>query len=184
MKITGKTVELVPAREADREKIYLWLCRSDLTPSVMGPPLYPDHPIPGYDTFCAEYPSSFFDASGDETGRVFMITRDGEAIGTIGYDLLDKVQDRVVLDLWMRAERDCGHGHGSDALNALCTHIHETYGITRFILSPSARNRRAIAAYRKAGFEIEKALTRDDQEREFGAVEYDDNVLMVKRFPA
>ena len=55
------------------------------------------------------------------------------------------------------------------------------YGITNFIISPSARNKRAIAAYKKAGFEYVKTLNKEEQEKEFGQAEYDDNVLMKKR---
>ena len=85
-----------------------------------------------------------------------------------------------MLDIWMRSEKYCGHGYGSDALSILCTYIHEKYGITNFIISPSARNKRAVAAYKKAGFQYVKVLSREEQIEEFGIAEYDDNVLMVK----
>ena len=146
----------------------------------MGPPNYPEHPIPTLDEFCNEYPLSFFNASGDGTGRVFIILANKDEVGTIGYDLLDKEKSKVVLDIWMRSEEYCGHGYGSDALNVLAAHIHKKYGITNFIISPSGRNKRAIAAYKKAGFEYVKILDKKEQENEFGFSEYDDNVLMIK----
>lgn len=170
----------MPAQELDRKKIYDWLCKSDLTASIMGPPNYPEHPIPTLDEFCNEYPLSFFNASGDGNGRVFIITADKKEVGTIGYDLLDKGKNKVVLDIWMRSEEYCGHGYGSDALNVLAAHVHRKYGITNFIISPSVRNKRAIAAYKKAGFEYVKILDKKEQENEFGFSEYDDNVLMIK----
>ena len=74
----------------------------------------------------------------------------------------------------------CGYGYGSDALNTLCKYIHKTYGITNFIISPSARNKRAIAAYKKAGFEYVKIINKEEQEKEFGKSEYDDNIMMIK----
>lgn len=181
MKITGNKITLLSARESDREKIYNWLCRSDLTPSVMGPPEYTEHPIPTWEEFCSEYPLYFFNESGDGIGRVFIITANDNEIGTTGYDLLDKEKDRVVLDIWMKAEQYCGQGYGSDALNTLSTYLHEWHGITTFIISPSARNKRAVAAYRKAGFEYIKIMSKKNQEKEFGVSEYDDNVLMIKR---
>ena len=81
----------------------------------------------------------------------------------------------------MKAEQYCGHGYGSDALNALSVYIHKNYGITDFLISPSERNKRAVAAYKKAGFQYVKAMDKKEQEKEFGLSEYNDNILMVKR---
>lgn len=181
MKIPGNKIELKPAQESDRKKIYTWLAQSDLTSSIMGPPDYPDHPIPSWEEFCEDYTLSFFNSLGDGKGRNYIIVFNDEGIGTIGYDLLDKKKDRVVLDIWMISEKYCDHGFGSDALNALCNYLHKTYGITNFIISPSARNKRAIAAYRKAGFEYVSTMSKEEQEKEFGQSEYDDNIRMIKR---
>lgn len=170
-----------PARESDRKKIFAWLTRSDLTPSIMGPPDYPDFAIPTWEDFCAEYPLSYFNASGDGRGRNYIIVMNEEEIGTVGYDLLDRKKDRVVLDIWMRSEKFCGKGFGRDALTTLCGHLQKTYGVTTFMICPSARNKRAIAAYRKAGFEVIRPLDREAQLKEFGRAEYDDNILMIKR---
>lgn len=170
-----------PARETDREKIFNWLTRSDLTEHMMGPPRYTDHPIPSWEEFCRDYSPAFFDSSGDGKCRQYIIMiSGGMEIGTIGYDLLNREKNRVLLDIWMRAERYCGQGFGSDALVTLCNHIHGNYGINRFMISPSARNRRAVAAYRKAGFSPVKQLDRAEQEKEFGTAEYDDNIIMIK----
>lgn len=75
-------------------------------------------------------------------------------------------------------------GYGSDALTTLCDYIYKTYGITDFIISPSARNKRAIAAYRKRGFEYVSTLSKEEQEREFGKSECNDNILMIKKYLA
>ena len=181
MRIKGNKVELKPAQESDRKKIYTWLSQSDLTPSIMGPPEYPDLPIPTWEEFCKEYPPSFFHRSGDGKGRNYIIMINNEEVGTIGYDLLDKEKDRVVLDIWMRSEEFCGRGYGSDSLNALSTHIHENYGIKNFLICPSSRNKRAIKAYKKAGFKYVKTLDKKEQENVFGLSEYHDNILMIKR---
>ena len=181
MEIIGNKIKLIPAQETDREKIYNWLCKSDLTSSIMGPTKYPEYPIPTWEEFCNEYPLSFFNASGDGIGRVFIIIANHNEVGTIGYDLLDKGRNRVVLDIWMKAEQYCGHGYGSDALNALSVYIHENYGITDFLISPSERNKRAVAAYKKAGFKYVKTMDKKEQEKEFGLSEYNDNILMIKR---
>ena len=181
MEISGNKIELKPAQESDRKRIYSWLAQSDLTSSMMGPPDYPDHPIPSWEEFCEDYPLSFFNSSGNGKGRNYIIVLNDEKIGTIGYDLLDKKKDRVVLDIWMSAEKYCGHGYGSDALNTLCNHIHKIYGITNFIISPSARNKRAIASHKKASFEYVSTISKAEQEKEFGKSEFDDNIIMIKK---
>ena len=182
MEIVGNTVKLIPAQESDRKRIYNWLSKSDLTSAMMGPPDYPEHPISTWKEFCDEYPLSFFNASGSGKGRVFIIIAGGEEVGTLGYDLLDCKRDRVVLDIWMKAENCCGKGYGSDALQALSAHIHGNFGITNFSIYPSARNKRAVAAYRKAGFEYVRSMNRKEQEKEFGKAEYDDTIFMLKIF--
>jgi len=181
MIIVGNKIRLIPAQETDRKKIYNWLCKSDLTSSIMGPPKYPEHPIPTWAEFCNEYPLSFFNASGDGKGRVFIIMANDNEVGTIGYDLLNKEKDRAILDIWMKAEQYCGHGYGSDALNALSVYIYENYRVTNFLISPSERNKRAVAAYKKAGFKYVKNMDKKEQEKEFGLAEYNDNILMIKR---
>ncbi len=181
--ISGSRMRLRPAVLADREKVYLWMARSDVTPSMMGPPDYPDHPAPGWEEFCRDYTEHFFQPSGDGSGRNFIIVRDGEEAGTVGYDLCDRGKSHAVLDVWMRGEEFCGRGYGTDALNALCGYLAERYGIRRFFICPSARNRRAIAAYSKCGFR-EVAMTDEDLEQEFGRGvkmrDYDDCVVMKR----
>jgi diamine N-acetyltransferase len=181
MKITGKIITLISAQESDRERIYTWLCKSDITSSMMGSPCYPDHPIPSFEEFCADYVPSFFNDSGNGKGRNFIITVNNETVGTIGYDLLDKEKDRVVLDIWMKAEAFCSCGYGSDALKTMCKYLQKEYGISTFTITPSARNKRAIAAYKKAGFIFINILSKVEQEQEFGLSEYDDTVLMIKK---
>ena len=180
MGIIGKTVELKPAQESGRRLIYTWLTQSDITLLMMGPPDYPDQSIPSWEEFCEDYTLSFFNASGDGKGRNYIIIVDNKENGTIGYDLLDKNKNMVVLEIWMKTEKYCGHGYGSDALDTLCKYIHKTYGITNFIISPSARNNRAIAAYIKAGFEYVRIIKKEEQEKEFGKSKFDDNIIMLK----
>lgn len=179
--IAGIKTRLRPAKMADREKIYLWMAHSDVTPSMMGPPNYPDHPIPSWEEFCQDYGECFFGPSGDGKGRNFVITADGEEVGTIGYDLCDKEKSRAVLDIWLRGEDYCGRGYGTDALNTLCRHLFDKHGIRSFYISPSSRNKRAVAAYLKAGFQ-QVSLSAQELDDEFGRgvniLDYRDNILM------
>lgn len=147
----------------------------------MGLPKYPDAPIPSWKEFRAEYRVSLFNASGSRTGRNFIILAGGTEVGTVGYDLFDGRKRRVVLDIWLRAERFCGHGYGPDALEALCDFLRREYGIEHFYISPSARNGRAIAAYRKAGFKRIR-MSRAAAMKEFGVdiFDYADNTVMKR----
>ncbi len=180
MEIDGNKIRLRPAIESDRKSVYEWLARFDATGSMMEAPEYSDPSMPAWEEFCRDYPLSFFSDSGEGKGRNYIIAAGDEDVGTVGYDLLDREKDRVVLDIWMRAEKYCGHGYGSDALDTLCNRIHEIYAISDFIISPPARNKRAIAAYGKVGFEYVKIISKEEQIKEFGMAEYDDNVLMIK----
>lgn len=155
MGINCKTVNLRVAQLTDRRKIFEWLTQSDVTPSMMGEPRYPDHPMPSWDEFQQDYSEAFFNEHGDEKGRNYIILLGESEIGTIGYDNLDRQKRSVDLDIWMKGEKYCGHGYGSDAINGLVDYLHEQYGITTFRVDPSARNDRAIRAYKKAGFRIE-----------------------------
>jgi len=56
------------------------------------------------------------------------------------------------LDIWLKERRLCGHGLGTEALRLLVGHLRREFGITRFLIRPSARNSRALRAYAKAGF--------------------------------
>ena len=42
------------------------------------------------------------------------------------------------------------------------------------------RNKRAVAAYHKSGFEIVSTLSREEQLKEFGISEYEDSLLMIR----
>lgn len=89
-------------------------------------------------------------------GRCFIIMAGQESVGVVSYSLVivDNDKKHIELDIWLRSEKDCGRGCGSDALEALCTFLQYTLDISRFVIRTSARNRRAIAAYRKAGFKL------------------------------
>ncbi len=152
--IQGSVVQLRPAREADRRDVYSWLVESDVTSSMLGLPLFPDAPPPTWEEFCADYGPHFFDASAPDIEASYIIEFAGEAVGHVNYEVAGEPPRHAELDIWMRSERDTGHGWGSDALTALMTHLHSAYGVPTFVIRPSARNRRAIRAYQKAGFTL------------------------------
>ena len=111
---------------------------------MMGLPLYPDLPIPTWKEFCDDYKPNFFNSSGEGKGRDYIIIANGnEEVGTIRYNTLDKKKGSVDLGVWMRARKYCGFGFGGDALNALCDYLHQIYGATNFVISPSGRNKQS-----------------------------------------
>ncbi len=69
----SSVVLLRPASLDDRRTVYEWLAASDATPMMMGPPQFPDHPIPTWQEFCADYSDRFFRPEGDGFGRLFVI---------------------------------------------------------------------------------------------------------------
>jgi diamine N-acetyltransferase len=181
--IRGSLVTLRPAGEPDRRAIYQWLAESDLTRSMLGPPDFPDAPVPTWDQFCEDYGPHFFDGTRQEVGRSFIIEADGEAVGHVNYDGLDLERGIAELDVWLRSNEFCGHGYGSDALVGLTRYLHETFGATEFILRPSRRNTRAIRAYAKAGFAL-LPLTNEQQAEIYGPGDYRDTMVMHQRWPA
>ncbi len=165
---------------SDRRPVYEWLAESDVTASMTGPPNYPDIPVPTWDEFCADYLPHYFDDSEPYAGRCFIIVAGGLDVGVVCYNAIEEKRRLTELDIWLRSEADCGKGYGSDALRLLCQHLHEAYGVREFIIRPSERNRRAIAAYRRAGFE-RLPLTADEQRTQFGEVDFVDSVVLLKR---
>lgn len=174
------TISLRPAVASDRRQVYEWLAKSDVTPSMMGPPDYPDLSIPTWEEFCADYLPHYFDDSEPLFGRCFIIVADGQDVGVVCYNAIGEQRRFTELDIWLRAEVDCGKGYGSDALRHLCAHVREAYGVDEIIVRPSKRNRRAIAAYRRAGFEL-LPLTHAEQRMKFGEGDCEDSVVLLKR---
>ena len=174
---------LGPATEQDKRKVYEWLAQSDITPSIMGTPDFLDHPVPTWEEFCADYKPHFFDGSRPELGRCFIIMVGGTSVGQVNYNEIDQARRRTELDIWMSCEANCGKGYGPDALQALCDHLFQTFGIVNFVMRPSARNHRAIRSCEKADFE-HMAFPRQQQAAEFGPGDCDDTIVLIKRISA
>jgi RimJ/RimL family protein N-acetyltransferase len=178
--IRGSLITLRPATLDDQRHVYEWMATSDITRSMIGPPVYDEAPIPTWDEFCADYVTLFFDGSQPDFGRSFIIEVAGEACGHVSYSEVDLSRGKAELDIWLRSESFCGRGYGTDALLTLTRHLHETLGFTEFIMRPSARNQRAIKAYAKAGFD-RTPLTTEEQAALYGPTEHHDTVVLCKR---
>ncbi len=182
--IRGRCVMLRPAGPEDGRTILDWLYRSDVTPSMLGPPLYPERTVPPPGEDGGGYEPHYFDGSAPALGRCYLILADGEPVGQVSYNDIHEHggRRRTELDIWLRSESCCGRGYGTDALHALCRHLHDRLGVAEFLVQPSARNPRAIRAYEKAGFRRLGVPIKEARDL-WGPSDYDDNVYMVRLIP-
>jgi len=177
--ISGTEVTLRPARESDRRDVFQWFAESDATPSMLGPPLFPEGSAPTWDEFNADYSPNFFDGSTPDVESSYIIEVAGEPLGQINYEIRQNPTRLAELDIWLRSLADTGHGYGSDALITLTAHLFRTLGVDTFLIRPSARNPRAIRAYHKAGF-VAVPMSAQEQVEQYGAGDYEDTVVMIK----
>jgi hypothetical protein len=87
--VRGFQVTLRPANLDDRGAVYEWMAQSEVTPSMMGPPVYAEAPVVTWDEFCANYVALFFDGSQPEVGRSYIIEANGAAVGHVSYSQVD-----------------------------------------------------------------------------------------------
>ncbi len=173
-KITGKTVVLRPATLDDRQPIFDWLTNSDLTKFMMGPPVYPDSPIPTWQEFLNDYKEYFFDSSRPQMGRCFVIEVNSEPVGQINHDKISIADHSTELDIWLKSSKYINKGYGTDAIVALCNFLIDKFECKKFIIAPSRRNVAAIRTYEKAGF-----IETDEIHYNF-LPDYNDTVVMIK----
>lgn len=177
--IDGQRVRLRPAALGDRQRIFQALARSELTDILLGHPSQGFTPLLSYEAFCNDYEQHFFDDSDPEGGRCFVIEINGQAIGQVNYNEIERDRNRTELDIWMFAECHCGHGYGSEALRLLSDYLHSQFNVEGFCIKPSASNPRAIRAYEKAGFR-RSALSAEEAQVEYGEQDSIDTVYMVR----
>ncbi len=181
--IYGNAVTLRPAQESDRRAIFEWLAESDVTPSMMGPPLFSDMPPPTWDEFCDDYGQQFFDGTTPERLGSYIIEVRGEALGQVNYEVIDSAPSVAELDIWLRSQADCGHGYGPDALVALTRYLYEAIGLQEFLVRPSLRNSRAVRAYEKAGFTL-VPMSYERQTELYGPGDCSDAIVLSMRLTA
>ena len=83
--IQGERVVLQPATPEDERQILDWLLRSDVTPSLLGPPLFPERPLPPPEDSGERFDPHYLDGTAPELGRCFLILVDGEPVGQVTY---------------------------------------------------------------------------------------------------
>ena len=92
-------------------------------------------------------------ADSEDDTDVYVIEVGGELAGIIqSYEEDDPEYRHAGIDISV-SERFHGTGVAVDALRTLARHLFEERGHHRLIIDPAAHNSRAIACYRKVGFE-------------------------------
>lgn len=148
----GSKVRLRLAQPADRERAYAWFAHSDLTPDFVGPPFYPDCPVPSFESFCEAYLPFCFDGTRPFDGRALVIEAGDVDVGFLNHGPVCLLHEVAEIELWLAARAFTGRGYGSEALALACQWMQRTYGVDRFVVRPSRRNVRALRALRRAGF--------------------------------
>lgn len=171
--ITGSLVTLRPATMADRKAIYQWLAESDLTSLMLGPPLFPENDVPTWYEFISDYDNHFFTGKKPAMGQCFIIEVNGEPAGQVNHNEIHG--NATELDIWMCGSEYINKGYGSDALETLCHYLFIAMGLTDFYIAPAAKNKQAIHAYKKAGFNPATEIP------EWFVPDYKKVALMVKR---
>ena len=80
--LRGRRIILSPASAEDARPIYEWLACSDLTATMLGPPTYPELPVPTWEQFRADYLDHFFDGSSPVSWSHFSVARSRSSSGT------------------------------------------------------------------------------------------------------
>lgn len=190
--MNSRSVYLRTAEISEKEKIYRWLCLSDTTAMHMGPPDYPESPVPDRESFDRDFEDFYFLEKGRSKGAVLIISSDREEVGCLCYACFHLKPEAAELDIWMKARKYCGKGLGPQSLHLLVRHLFESLGIRYFLIRPSEKNTRAVTAYEKAGFQRvgdKVEILRDYLKPEFfslyGAGDYglEDTAVLVLEIP-
>lgn len=173
--IKSELLILKPASLRDKAKIFDWLTASDLTAEMLGPPKFPENPIPSWEEFDKDYADYYFDGSEPMKGRCFIVQYENEEIGQINYNGIDIVNKLTDIDIWLAKKQFTGRGLGTEAIIKFCDYLYKSLNCKTVYVAPSKRNTNAIKAYVKAGFKetdyIETSVVKD----------YYDTVILVRK---
>lgn len=191
-------VSLRRAQIDDRPQIYRWLAHSDATAEMLGAPTFPDGPIPTWEQHSADFSIEEFYQPGPpqdsqvDWGECWIICVENREdashheVGQINFSDMRAPSDPASeglaeLDIWIGARQWWGRGIGTQAIEAL-GHVLRGYGFMTLLIRPSARNRRAVAAYKRAGFIEATSQTRRLPAKVYEPEDWDyaDAVVLVK----
>ena len=156
--IKGEIVSLRPLTPDDKETFYLWATASDATPFWYGE-LYND-PIPDREKIFEDWKDFYFDGSQPLKGRAYaiIVNESNKEIGEINYQKDEEQVDKNAyeFDILIASEADQNEGYGSHAIKLLTAYLTEHLNLSNFSIYAHTLNKRAINAYKKAGFQFEK----------------------------
>ena len=143
--------KLVTVREVEAED--LLLVHEWENDSEMGLYLNAD---PGKHMSMDEVKRRFHQYRTDPTSGLFIIcTLGGQAIGMLGFDRMYRDIGTCRLFIGIGAKEYWGQGYGSDAMRLVLQYFFRDVQLSKVQLSVYDFNTRAMASYRKCGFEVD-----------------------------
>jgi RimJ/RimL family protein N-acetyltransferase len=118
----------------------------------MGPPWFPERPIPTLEQFLIRFPQHYFDGTSPFDGRAVVLDTSTQDAGILAWRRVDLMRDLVEMDIWLAGTEFSRQGIATEALELACAWLQTSYGANRFLLRPSRRNVRALRCARRAGF--------------------------------
>lgn len=156
---------MIILREAllkDKKSIYDWMSYYSNPENSLnsGSSTVINYEMPSIEEFFNEdFPDYFFTGEQPENGMCFIIQNINngiiEDIGTIQYTAFHLNKGIAEFDIWMKSNDYCGKGYGVEAIKLLVDKV-KNIGFKIIIIRPIKQNKRAINAYKKAGFKSAK----------------------------
>jgi len=167
-----------------RSVVYGWMISPGIVENMMGPPTFPDAPVPTAAEFEADWLPHFWTHEEPERGRIFVVACDGELVGMVGQNELVTTPSgkrAIEIDTWLARADLRNRGYGSRSVAALFHRIVRDFAIDEAFLQPSARNPSACRAYEKAGFQ-RSTLRGEEAARHYRTgLDFHDSVFYVRR---
>lgn len=167
---------------ADRAMVHGWMTTPGVVKRMMGPPLFPEIPVPTLAEFETDWERHFWTHDRPEAGRMFLIEAAGNRVGAIAQNEFVTTTDgrrAAEIDIWLAGPEMLGRGFGRAALRTLCSLLADM-GVDDAFLQPSARNPAAIRAYAAAGFARSPLAAAEAARRYRTIPDYRDSVFMVR----
>lgn len=161
MILKGKLVSLRPMEPKEVKLIHKWANTPYIIPLWYGKRM-------SLKQVKDDWKPQYFSDRDPYSGRCFAILAEGEPIGMIAYNVIDRKNKSVELDMIIGDRKHWGKGYGPDALKTLTGYLFRRFRLNRIWLDTYANNPRAVRAYQKAGFRKEGLMR--------------ENVLLGSRF--
>ena len=159
MEIRGKKVVLIPIKAGEKDEFYKLATETGGSKFWYGEKGRAQYTK---EKFFEDWNDGYFDENFPEKGQCFWIVMEGNKIGQINYNAIDKDKKEVELDIIIGDSKDMGKGYGTDALKTLAKYLFDNFDVSKVWIEARANNPRAIRAYEKAGFKKEALFGKAD----------------------